>query len=253
MEQNLTKMRKLADEHTQAVAQIAEINNSIGDKDALLAQMLLKITAAPNSMEYSTLARVIQEASNDYSRCEQEVRTFNVGVQNLAVAVAERQGIIHTHADKKRTLEKQRDDSLAEVKLLAFNNALIKRVREVRPLVANQLWNKVLTAVSFYFTKMRGTPSTVVKSAGGFKVDGQSIACLSGSTLDALGFAVRLALTKTFAPHVAMLIVDEPFAAMDGERTANSLGFLSSCGFSQIILVTHEELSTANADHIVTI
>jgi len=139
----------------------------------------------------------------------------------------------------------------AEIDALVFNNKLLKRVREARPIIADRLWNLVLRAVSNYFSEIRGTKSRVTKDSDGFKVDDHPVATLSGSTLDALGLAIRVALVRTFLPSAPFLILDEPAAAMDEDRTHNMLGFLASVGFQQILLVTHEDVSESVADNMI--
>jgi hypothetical protein len=134
---------------------------------------------------------------------------------------------------------------------IAFNNALKKRVAAARPVIANKLWSMVLTAVSRYFSQMRGTESLVTKDGDGFKVDGKCIEALSGSTLDILGLAIRLALVRTFLPHTPLLILDEPSAACDTARTEAMMGFLVSCGFDQMLLVTHEDMSEKVAENLI--
>lgn len=139
----------------------------------------------------------------------------------------------------------------ADIKALQFNNGLLKAVRTARPVIADKLWALVLGAVSKYFSEMRGERSLVTKTGDGFLVDGHSSGTLSGSTLDILGLAVRVALVKTFVPHAPLLVLDEPTAAMDAERTATTLGFLTQTGFRQTIIVSHEEATEAVADHLI--
>lgn len=138
-----------------------------------------------------------------------------------------------------------------QLKTLAFNNALLKRVRQCRPAIADKLWTIVLSAVSSYFSEMRGFKSRVTKDADGFKVDDHSVTGLSGSTLDILGLAIRVALVRTFLPNAPFLVLDEPCAAMDATRTEATLGFVVSCGFKQVLLVTHEDTSESVADHLI--
>lgn len=136
---------------------------------------------------------------------------------------------------------------------LDFNNALLKKVRVARPAIADKLWAIVLTSVSSYFSEMRGTPSVVSKTADGFLVDGHPVATMSGSTLDILGLAIRVALVRTFLPSAPFLVLDEPCASMDQTRTEALLGFLVAVGFKQVLLVTHEDVSQNVADHIITL
>lgn len=134
---------------------------------------------------------------------------------------------------------------------LAFNNALLKRIRQCRPALCDKLWSVVLVATSSYFSEMRGVRSEVTKDASGFLVDGHPITSLSGSTLDILGLAVRIALVRTFLPNLRFLLLDEPCAAADADRTAATIGFLAACGFAQTIVVTHEHISQDVADHVI--
>lgn len=139
----------------------------------------------------------------------------------------------------------------ADVETLAFNNALVKKIRATRPVVANKLWSLVLTTVSTLFSQMRGEKSVVARAEGGFTVNGQAVEALSGSTLDILGLAIRVSLIKTFLPNCPFLVLDEPAAAMDKDREALTLGFLHSSGFAQILLVTHSDLSDSIADNLI--
>lgn len=139
------------------------------------------------------------------------------------------------------------------LKTLDFNNALLKKVRAARPVIADKLWNLVLTAVSGYFSEMRGFKSAVSKSGDGFTVDGHPVQTLSGSTLDILGLAIRVALVRTFLPGAPFLVLDEPAAACDPDRTESMLGFLVAVGFKQVLLVTHEDVSETVADNIITL
>lgn len=134
---------------------------------------------------------------------------------------------------------------------LDFNNALLKRVRAARPIIADRLWNLVLNSVSSYFSEMRGTPSIVSKSAEGFLIDGKTVQSFSGSTIDILGLAIRVALVRTFLPGCPFLILDEPAAACNEVRTSNMLGFLASAGFGQVITCSHDPLSESVCDHVV--
>ena len=130
-------------------------------------------------------------------------------------------------------------------------NALLKALRSLKPKVANQVWETVCQTASHYFSVMRGMSSVIGRDGTDFTADGRVVSSLSGSTQDVLGLALRVALTKTFLPTCPLL--DEPFAAADDERTQKALGFLTSAGFLQTIIITHEDSSEAVADHLITL
>lgn len=175
------------------------------------------------SVDLSVLQRQRDDAARDYAEAKR--------VWDGAVAVL---------AEKKSMLEEMR-----------FNNGLLKKIRASRPIIADKLWSMVLSSVSSMFSRMRGEVSVVAKAKDGFTVNGSAVESLSGSTLDLLGLALRVALTRTFIPHSPFLVLDEPFSAADVDRTASMLAFIQTSGFSQVILVTHEDLSSAIADNLV--
>jgi DNA repair exonuclease SbcCD ATPase subunit len=134
-----------------------------------------------------------------------------------------------------------------------FHNGLIRKLRAARPKVADELWSIVLSSVSHYFSQIRGVKSAVTRSDKSFQVDGRGTSGLSGSTLDALGLAIRIALTKTFLPNARFMVLDEPAAACDDSREANMLGLVSACDFDQVLLVTHSDLADAYAAQVVSL
>jgi DNA repair exonuclease SbcCD ATPase subunit len=131
------------------------------------------------------------------------------------------------------------------------NNALIKKLREARPVVASRLWAIVLASVSTYFSQIRGEVTSVTRTANSFQANGRAVAGLSGSTLDALGLAIRMALGKTFLPSVGFLLLDEPSAGMDDTREAAMLGLLSTVSYDQVVVVTHSQLCDSFATTVV--
>lgn len=257
---NITQLARALANKQQALAEFTSVQAARAQLEQQLKTQTTDLAAykaaSPPAPDLARMAKI-----------DAEVEKLSQVFSGVKARLADKK---EEHACKQRSLskllmqmehyERQRDKLLEDKQAasaalfeLTFNNLLIKRLRELRPEVGNFLWNKVLQSVSTYFSEMRGQPSLVTKEASGFKVDGQSIAGLSGSTLDMLGLAVRLALSKTFAPHVGAIVLDEPFAACDEKRTADALAFVASCGFHQIILVTHEDTSTANADNIISI
>jgi DNA repair exonuclease SbcCD ATPase subunit len=139
----------------------------------------------------------------------------------------------------------------ADIATYDKNNALVKRLREVRPIVASRLWNVVLNAVSHYFSQIRGTQTVITMNGDSFLADGRPVEGLSGSTLDSLGLAIRIALGKTFLPSLDFLLLDEPAQGMDDERESAMLGVLASADYKQTIVVTHSTLADSFASDII--
>lgn len=155
--------------------------------------------------------------------------------------------------EKREQLEKQVENTKQEISTLEFNNNLVKKIRAARPVIGNKLWSMVLASVSTVFSQMRGENSIVSKEKDGFMVNGRSVDSLSGSTLDLLGLAVRCALTKTFVPGCQFIVLDEPSASCDASREAAMLGYIAASGFSQVLLVTHSDVSESFANNLITL
>jgi DNA repair exonuclease SbcCD ATPase subunit len=151
----------------------------------------------------------------------------------------------------RERLQADLDRELRTLEDTAKGNRLLEKLQGARPQIADRLWKVVLTSVSTYFSTIRGKASIVTREDNGFRVDGQPVEGLSGSTLDALGLAIRVALVKTFLPNCGFMVLDEPAAACDDGRETNMLGLVASIGFDQIVLVTHSDLSDAFAQQVI--
>lgn len=186
----------------------------------------------------------IQDAQDAIASCKREIENATREFQTAKNMWASAQARVD---DANRVIESCRSD----LKVLGFNNALVSKIRKIRPVIANKLWNTVLASVSVMFSQIRKEESWVVKDGSGFKVNGQAVESLSGSTLDILGLAIRCALLRTFIPQCGLLVLDEPMHGCDTERSEAMLGFLKSAGFKQTLLVSHEEVSESVADNLI--
>ena len=224
-----------------AKADVINATSNLNEFVAPTSEEVVRLEEAKNEAVAANLAlkgsNIILQQSRDA-----EVSAFNSATTVWAMSRARIEDAEKTIAACKSDLDS-----------LAFNNALVKKLRSLRPLVADQLWNTVLASVSVMFSQMRGEASIVTKGKDGFRVNGQAVESLSGSTLDLLGLALRCSLLKTFVPHCDLLIADEPAHGCDSERTEAMVGFIKSAGFGQSILITHEDISTAIADNILEI
>lgn len=226
-----TSLAALALEMDRAEEDLQEI--SLPDMEALEAAFL-----ASSRVFFDQQARVtqVQEALNGVKT------TLQIAERDAAEAERRVQGL------EARIAEYETD-----LKTLAFNNTFVAKVKKMKPMVTDHLWNQVLSAVSTFFSQLRGQPSIVTKDNDGFKVNGQSVKSLSGSTLDVLALAIRVALTKTFLPQSSFIILDEPAQGCSVMRTQNVLGFLASVGLEQTILASHDVLSESVADNVITL
>lgn len=235
-------------------------------KERDLMEVRAKVRAASEEVSLCTsrleqaievLVQDVEEAEREAAQATEHQKStswaYNAALQGLSLArsnlqVAKREVEMHEQAvtQAEDALETQRK----VLKDMQFNNQLLKDVRAARPKVADALWNLVLTTVSAYFSEMRGEESVVTKDKGGFKVNGREVPALSGSTLDILGLAMRVALTRTFLPSAPFIVLDEPAAACDEQRTHNMLAFIAGAGVGQVLLSSHDGSSVAVSDAV---
>ena len=165
------------------------------------------------------------------------------------LALARREAAIQqneTNAKLKAKMVETRDAMLK-------HNLLVKKLRAARPEIASKMWGTVLGAISRYFSQIRGEVSVVSRDADGFKVNGRGVDGLSGSTKDALGLAIRMALCKLFLPSVPFLFLDESFSACDADREMNGISTISGAGFDQVLFVTHSDAAEALCSTLITL
>lgn len=174
---------------------------------------------------------------------------LTVAKTQYRAAVAARQALILQNENNAKALQQLTSTRDSMYK----HNELVKKLRAARPEIATKMWGTVLGAISRYFSQIRGEQSAVTRDAEGFKVNGRSVAGLSGSTNDALGLAIRMALSKLFLPGVPFLLLDEGFAGADNNRELAGVGTLAGAGFSQTLLITHSDLPESLADTLITL
>lgn len=218
--------------------------------DIVVAEATLNAIFLP---EIQPLSDALDVAYSNHAVALGQLSIKRGEADQLKAQLAEAERLFAEGANRLANAQARADEYRADLKALEFNNALVAKLRKLKPMITDYLWNQVLAAVSNFFSTLRGEQSVVTKGTDGFKVNGKSIDSLSGSTLDVLALAIRVALTKTFIPHASFLVLDEPAAGCDISRTGNVLGFLSSVGFKQTVLASHDILSENVAENIINL
>lgn len=227
-------------------AELARAQAELAESQRWIADLAPKVAADKSQALETDLGTKVRYHEGRIATLTGEIRSLNQTIE----------GLKQLHALKVQTyarLQTSYQQALATLEELQLNNVLLKKLRAARPRVADKLWGTVLATVSYYFSAIRGVQSVVTRDESGFRVDGKPVPGLSGSTLDALGLAIRIALTKTFLPNNDFLILDEPAAACDDERESNMLGTVTTAGFAQVLLVTHSQLADAFAEKVITL
>jgi hypothetical protein len=227
-------------------AEVTRLQACIAEATKWITELEPLVKADRSAGLETDLQRVVDHYTTVKQELDQGMRELDMGMKHARdlheMRVSAYKQVKQAHAKAVKDLEE-----------LQLNNVLLKKLRGARPKVADKLWGTVLSTISYYFSQIRGVQSVITRDESGFRSDGKPVTGLSGSTLDSLGLAIRIALTKTFLPNNDFLVVDEPAAACDPEREARMLGVIMTAGFSQVLLITHSELADAFADQVVNL
>lgn len=253
MENQLAAVNRWKVADAQYRKQQGNLDRQIAEAKHLLYAEQEAVAALPPCLDTVKLSAAVDKLHDDQLATAKALETAKERVAAMKDQVKE-----HTQklAEARQSLldaELQLAEAKEELEEITFNNNLIKKLRTVRPEIANKIWSSVLGAVSHYFSTMRGTKSVVSKLEDVFLVDGSPVTSYSGSTQDVLGLALRIALIRTFLPTCDFMLLDEPFAACDDGRQTTALGFLAGAGFKQLLVITHEDISESVADNLVTL
>lgn len=227
----------------QATTQVSKLTADI----ASLSEAIDQLDVVQSKAIIESQNVLVQKHQVESAKLVELQRIAREAKHALELAEARNAQILETAERNKADLKKAQDELIE----MQANNALIKKLREVRPKITNEIWGMVLAAVTTYFSDIREIKSVVTKDEDGFKVNGKSAKGLSGSAEDALGLAIRTSLTKTFLTNANFIILDEMAAACDARREAAMLGMIAKCGFPQVLMVTHSDQCDAYADNMI--
>lgn len=208
---------------------------------------------APPEQSSNSLNQELQRLNLRLNDLQHQINAVRNNLNSLPERIQQLRDVLQEKKVRLDQIKYVQAETQKDIKDIQINNLLLKTLRTIKPQLANTIWQRVCNTISHYFSIMRDQSSIISKTTAGFEVDGHNTRALSGSTLDILGLAIRVALTKTFLPSCKMLLLDEPFAACDAERQAKMLGFITSAGFEQVIIVTHEDTTESVAEHLITL
>lgn len=197
-------------------------------------------------IELDKATAALRESGTKVREAQEEIQSLKLRLQDYRARIA-------AHKQNVENLQNAISDLERRIKDTERNNVLVGKLKKIKPAITDHLWGITLGAVSTFFSQMRGEQSVVTKDKDGFKVNGRSAQSLSGSTLDVLALAIRVALTRTFIPHASFIVLDEPAHGCDSNRTGSVLGFLAGTGFPQTVLASHDDLSESVADNVISL
>ena len=233
--------------------QLASLEQEVDNNQQQVAELEAAVALLPPCPDISALSAAVEKLLTGIAQTTEALASACRRLADMQRAVKEQQDAVVAANKNLIDAEMRLAEAREELAEITFNNGLVKKLRTVRPEIANKVWANVLGAVSHYFSAMRGAKSIVTKENDTFLVDGKPVDSYSGSTLDVLGLALRIALIRTFLPTCDFMLLDEPFAACDDGRQTAALGFLAGAGFNQLLVITHEDISETVADTLLAL
>ncbi len=233
--------------------QLASLEQEVVNSQQEVAGLEAAVKLLPPCPDTSALSAAVEKLLADINETAVAAESAGHKLADMRRSVEDYQGSMVAARKNLLDAELRLNEAKDELAEISFNNGLVKKLRTARPEIANKVWANVLGAVSHYFSVMRGTKSIVTKENDAFLVDGKPVDSYSGSTMDVLGLALRIALIRTFLPTCDFMLLDEPFAACSDGRQTAALGFLAGAGFNQLLVITHEDISETVADNLLTL
>jgi len=258
-QQELTSAKEIINNYQQSLLKLASCDATIKEKTSALERLRveltekeLELTDAGQEVDTSVKRKEIFDNECELTKLVQTQTELNTQLTNKEKEIVLAKAKIETNKNNLTRVAKTILNIGESLKTEDRNSKIIKSVRDAKPLVLNQVWNKVLDYTQQSFSEMRGEDSVVEKSEKGFTVDARPTSRLSGSAKSILGISLRAAVRDIFAPTAGFMIFDEPFGDMDEERTAAALAAIQTIR-GQKFIVTHESQSEMAADQVVEI
>lgn len=249
----LSKAQDVLRTVTEAQGKVTLLTEQIEEQKAEAAQLLTSFQAIEEV--YDTELTAAQDVVNTFTDREAEILREVLMLGNSIEVEKSEFNKLKAQVELFEQIINRNRTQVAEleqaIELQQFRTNLVKKVKALRPFVANKLWNTLLTGASVMYSQLRGEDSIITKEKEGFLVNGKPVESYSGSAKDMLGLALRCALVRTFLPNCALLALDEPGQGCSKARTEVMLGFLSSTGFKQTLLVTHDDLAEQVANNLI--
>ena len=253
LKRELTEIKAALVERDRAQGRVEVLKRNLAELMSKISDTLIQVdaTGCMEADQFGHLSQAYLDACDARTMAEGAVAALWLEMAALQKQYDEDNAMWHANNQRIAALHQQVEQTTTDIEGTTFGNALVKKLRAARPIIANKLWAMVLATVSTVFSQMRGETSIVTKTEDGFMINGKPVTSMSGSTLDLLGLSVRIALMKTFLPSCPFIILDEPSAACDSSRSHALVGFLASNGFKQTIMVSHDESIEVHATNLI--
>lgn len=228
-------------------------------------QAVQKKAAAGHSFTVAELVEKIEAARGKLVRYQSrmtELKNALVSERNLLEEAALQRGLTERSlakvADDEERDKAQREGLERALKKQARIEALQKYLKQNAEQYMNRAWSTFMAHASQFAQLCTGGDIEALdRTEDGdfiFMEEGSKMSLdeASGAQEAIIGLAIQLALASAAPCHLNVLMLDEPTADMDPDRSLASMAALSTLG-SQVIFVSHQQGDNAICDNAISL
>lgn len=252
---NQLKAEQMAEEtYRQAKADVESVGSAFNDALARVKekqQARLELGAKPDEIEVSDLAARLKAETDLLHDLKAERGALSATYKEKRVS--------YQYQVEKLTKAKKNAESLSvNTQKRDTASQLIKYLSDNRDRFMTQVWQQVMGYASGFSSNCTGGDIESVKrtSDGEFAYveagEEVPIAGASGAQKSIMSIGTQLAMAKLLRTGFDTVLLDEPAADMDMERSLALVTLLGSSG-KQVLAVSHSELDSSSADNTIHI
>lgn len=264
LRQKVTLFNQAKVSYSDTLRPLADAKDEVSEaSDALLA--VQKKAAAGHSFTVAELVEKIEAARGKLVRYQSrmtELKNALVSERNLLEEAALQRGLTERSlakiADDEERDKAQREGLERALKKQARIEALQKYLKQNAEQYMNRAWSTFMAHASQFAQLCTGGDIEALdRTEDGdfiFMEEGSKMSLdeASGAQEAIIGLAIQLALASAAPCHLNVLMLDEPTADMDPDRSLASMAALSTLG-SQVIFVSHQQGDNAICDNAISL
>lgn len=264
LRQKVTLFNQAKVSYSDTLRPLADAKEEVSEaSEALLA--VQKKAAAGHSFTVAELVEKIEAARGKLVRYQSrmtELKNALVSERNLLEEAALQRGLTERSlakvADDEERDKAQREGLERALKKQARIEALQKYLKQNAEQYMNRAWSTFMAHASQFAQLCTGGDIEALdRTEDGdfiFMEEGSKMSLdeASGAQEAIIGLAIQLALASAAPCHLNVLMLDEPTADMDPDRSLASMAALSTLG-SQVIFVSHQQGDNAICDNAISL
>lgn len=243
LEDHRAEASQLLKDHAASVAKLETLRNQFTIHQQLLPQIekkIMELEACDLEMkDDSAIKEQLKVLEDKLSEIKLHIEDLQKQYNSLDKELAVANETIANHNKSLQEAEKNIKNYKEALAKDLRNGKILQAVRAAKPKVLDQVWDRVLVAVSEQCREIMGDDMRVEKTVKGFYLNGSPVTLASGAEKATLGIALRCALRDIFAPGCGFILFDEPFADMSDETTAGACAVFQAIP-GQVFVITHE-------------